>query len=81
MPDAATQTLSPETEQVVQQYLGAYGVDASGGGLSASILIAWIIFGAIGMGALMVYPYFVRGALALYGIGIGLTALLVFWRE
>jgi hypothetical protein len=31
--------------------------------------------------ALMIYPYFVSGTLATYGIGILLTALLYFWRE
>ncbi|MCA9406668.1 MAG: hypothetical protein KC684_09025 [Candidatus Omnitrophica bacterium] len=31
--------------------------------------------------ALMVYPYFLRGTLALYLVGIGLTAILYFFRE
>ncbi len=30
---------------------------------------------------LMVYPYFLSGTLAIYFIGIGLTAALYFWRE
>ena len=30
---------------------------------------------------LMGYPYCVSGPLMLYGIGIGLTALLYFWRD
>ena len=34
----------------------------------------------IGIG-LMLYPYFVTGTWALYGIGIFLTAALFFWRE
>lgn len=31
--------------------------------------------------ALMVYPYFFSGTLALYGVGTALTAVLYFWRE
>jgi len=31
--------------------------------------------------ALMIYPYFVPGTLAIYLVGIALTALLYFWRE
>lgn len=31
--------------------------------------------------ALMGYPYFVSGALAIYGIGVALVAALYFWRE
>jgi len=31
--------------------------------------------------ALMVYPYFLRGTLMLYLVGIGLTAALYFFRE
>lgn len=37
---------------------------------------------AMGIGvALMGYGYFFSSALALYGIGIALTAALYFWRE
>ena len=35
---------------------------------------------AIGI-VLMVYPYIIPGSLALWGIGVGLTAVLIFWRE
>ncbi len=35
---------------------------------------------AIGI-ALMVYPYFISGTVAIYLIGIVLTAALYFWRE
>ncbi len=31
--------------------------------------------------ALMAYPYFIRGTLVLYLIGVGLTAALYFFRE
>ncbi len=31
--------------------------------------------------ALMVYPYFFSGTLAIYLVGIALTAALYFWRE
>ena len=31
--------------------------------------------------ALMAYPYFVSGTLAIYLVGIVLTAALYFWRE
>lgn len=30
---------------------------------------------------LMVYPYFLKGAVALYLVGIALTAALYFWRD
>jgi hypothetical protein len=31
--------------------------------------------------ALMAYPYFVSGTLAIYFVGAALTAVLYFWRE
>jgi hypothetical protein len=31
--------------------------------------------------ALMIYPYFLRGTIALYLVGIGLTAALYFFRD
>lgn len=31
--------------------------------------------------ALMAYPYFLRGTITLYLVGIGLTAVLYFYRE
>ena len=30
---------------------------------------------------LMVYPYFVSNVMLMYGIGIGITSLLYFWRD
>lgn len=69
------------------------------GNFTLSTVIAYLLFGAVGLfgflygkksGAirvmlvgivLMAYPYFVSGALALYGIGCFLTALLVYWWE
>ena len=31
--------------------------------------------------ALMAYPYFISGTFFLYLVGIGLTAVLFFWRD
>jgi hypothetical protein len=35
---------------------------------------------AIGL-VLMIYPYFFSGTLAIYLVGIALTAALYFWRD
>lgn len=36
-----------------------------------------IIFGI----ALMVFPYFVSQAWLLYGVGIALTGMMIYWRD
>ena len=63
--------------------------DLIGGFIFGSIGFVAFVYGKkmalyrmMGMGlALMVYPYFTSGNLALYGIGTALTVALFVWKD
>ncbi len=87
------------TNQEISVILNTYGVNADTSSFSFANIMAWIIFGIIGMAAfnfgrkekayralgvgvvLMVYPYFISNTILLYAVGLGLCALLYFWRD